>query len=297
MLPSVVLAQQKEILEVDPIQVNCGNIIEGNFESNFEVHNYTLELNAGDQFQASVTPFGDRLRTATLLVGPTQLIVAISDTNGNFGDDGLYRRLEVEPTPTVNSGVLDARGKYQIEINNFSWNYGLRDSGGIGVYTLFIGCTLRDGTVINPGDAPSTTPPQNNSNNNTSSFSGTGFPGLAPVDFSNVAKVPVSVGVGAVTPNGGEILGFTLDASAGDTLALTFTRLSGNLNLGLVVLSADNRVVFQASLVTSSELTTKFTLPSTGQYTIGVFRIDLLPPTAPEATAFQVTATLTMTPP
>lgn len=97
---------------------------------------------------------------------------------------------------------------------------------------------------------------------------------------------------GAITPNGGEIMGFTLDAAAGDTLDLAVNRVSGNLNLGLVVLSADNKVVFQASLVTSQTLNTRFTLPSAGTYTIGVFRVDLLPPAAPEATAFQVTGTL-----
>jgi len=58
------------------------------------------------------------------------------------------------------------------------------------------------------------------------------------------------------------------------------------------VLSADNQVVFQASLVTSTTLNTRFTLPSAGQYTISVFRIDLLPPAAAEATAFQVQGTL-----
>ena len=58
------------------------------------------------------------------------------------------------------------------------------------------------------------------------------------------------------------------------------------------VLSANNEVVFQASLVTSESLSTRLTLPSAGQYTIGVFRIDLLPPASPEATAFQITGTL-----
>ncbi|MDX1992250.1 MAG: hypothetical protein SF029_07665, partial [bacterium] len=76
------------------------------------------------------------------------------------------------------------------------------------------------------------------------------------------------------------------------TLDLSFTRISGNLNLGLVVLYGDNTVVFQASLITSQTLSTRFILPETGTYTIGIFRIDLLPPDAPEATAFQIQATL-----
>jgi hypothetical protein len=49
-------------------------------------------------------------------------------------------------------------------------------------------------------------------------------------------------------------------------------------------------VVFQASLVTSSDLTTTIPLPAAGQYTIGVFRVDLLPPAGPQPTAFQVGA-------
>jgi hypothetical protein len=152
-----------------------------------------------------------------------------------------------------------------------------------GAYTLFLGCTLRDGTVIQPGDTPS----QESSSSSTSSsepqapvFSGVGFPGLAPVDFARIPMIANTPMTGAITPTGGEILD------------LTFTRLSGNLNLGLVVLSVDNQVVFQASLVTSQTLSTRFTLPSAGTYTIGVFRIDLLPPAAPEATAFQLQASL-----
>jgi len=126
-------------------------------------------------------------------------------------------------------------------------------------------------------------------------FSGNGFPGLPAVDFGNVARIPLISGMamtGAITPTGSEILGYVLDANAADMLLLDFNRLSGNLNIGMVVLSADNRVVFQASLVTSSVLSSTFVLPSTGTYTVGVFRIDLLPLAQPEPTAFQITATL-----
>jgi hypothetical protein len=59
-------------------------------------------------------------------------------------------------------------------------------------------------------------------------------------------------------------------------LRLNYTRVSGNMNLGLVVLSETNEVFFQASLVTSESLATTFALPEAGQYTIGVFRISLV---------------------
>lgn len=121
-------------------------------------------------------------------------------------------------------------------------------------------------------------------------FTGIGFLGLAPVDFSAVAKVSLLLDtvMTGVIPTGNEILGFTLDAEVGDTLDLSYTRVSGNMNLGLVVLSANNEVFFQASLVTSEALSTRFTLPAAGQSTIGVFRISLVEPAAVEPTVFQL---------
>jgi len=59
------------------------------------------------------------------------------------------------------------------------------------------------------------------------------------------------------------------------------------MTLGLVVLSAENEVFFQASLVMSESLSTRFTLPTAGQYTIGVFRISLVEPAVVEPTVFQ----------
>jgi hypothetical protein len=63
------------------------------------------------------------------------------------------------------------------------------------------------------------------------------------------------------------------------------------MNLGLVVLSAENEVFFQASLVTSESLATTFTLPTAGEYTIGVFRISLVEPQEVEPPVFQLQVT------
>ena len=89
-------------------------------------------------------------------------------------------------------------------------------------------------------------------------------------------------------------LAIGLDAVAGDTLDLSYTRASGSMNLELVVLSAKNEVFFQASLVTSESLATRFTLPA-GQSTIGVFRISLVEPAAVEPTVFQLQSMLNPT--
>ncbi len=293
----IVRGQDREVKKKTAIHVNCGDIVETEFGANYEQHTYKIKLNAGDDLKVSIVPLGDQLKTSISLLGPTGLAIINSDVKGNLNANGTYN-VKPEKRPSLTSGKLSATGEYTVDTRDFSTGYyGAGDPGGIGVYTIYFSCTLRDGTAINPGD----TAPASSANGSNGSapvapaFSGTGFPGLAPVDFSAVAKIPMIASVpmtGGVAPTGDTILGYTFDAADNDTVALNFNRLSGNLNLGLVVLSADNKVVFQASLVTSSELTTKFTLPTAGTYTIGVFRIDLLSPSTPEATAFQLTANL-----
>jgi hypothetical protein len=209
----------------------------------------------------------------------------------------------------LNTEVLGAQGSYYITLFNGQWtNASLLGNGGdsggnfytdgkgIGALTLNVGCTLANGKIIKAGDfdKSNSSGSANTSTSNTGTvpaFSGNGFPGLQPVDFSDVAKVPLVLGQaqsGAISTKNSDVLGFTFNGKANDVLDLTFTRVSGNLNVGLVVLSSDNKVVFQASLITSKTLNTQFIVPYDGTYTIGVFRIDLLAPSKPEATAFQL---------
>jgi len=254
------------------LPIECGGILQGEFQESGEEHNYFLNLLPGDQLSVQSEGVGDYVRYTIGLYSPS-----------NRDVQTVY---SVNQNPYDATGVLSERGAYRISVEAVT----------LGIYTLYVSCVLGDGTVINAGDVASTSTTNDaQSSSPVSNFSGVGFPGLVPVDFANVARLPLPSSVpmgGAVTPAGGEILGFTLDANASDLVELNFTRLSGNLNLGLVVLSANNEVLFQASLVTSQTLSTRFTVPSAGQYTIGVFRIDLLAPSSPEATAFQIQATL-----
>ncbi len=272
--------------------VSCGMIIEDEFSEDAQLNEYVISLAAGDNLTVSGSPFGEQLQFVVGVDGPTGMSIVVSEDDR--GRSGL-----VSQNPAISTGVLSANGDYTLKVLNTQLNsngsVGTQpwDFGGVGIYTLFVSCTLRDGTVIEPGDTPPDASPTSVAQ--VPVFSGFGFPGLKPIDFSNVISLPLIVDVpmtGAMTPAGGEILGFLFEANAADILQLDFVRLSGNLNLGLIVLSANNEVVFQSSLVTSETLSTRLTLPSGGQYTIGVFRIDLLPPANPEATAFQITGSL-----
>ncbi|MEZ4711632.1 MAG: hypothetical protein R3A44_30840 [Caldilineaceae bacterium] len=284
-------------------EVQCGQILESEFTKNMEEHIYTLSIEPRWSFNVSVKPYGDDLKTVIILYGPTGLVIDATNVDN-------FAYAIPQASPSISSGTLSARGKYRLLVENaaVSVSHGnvLNDStyfGGVGYYTLSVECTTSNGDRINLDDKPLPTatsaplptptlrsaPPEN-----SLPFSGTGFPGLPPVDFSNAITLPLPLGesVTGVMPLDEQILGFTLEADTGDTLDLTYTRSSGNMNLGMVVLSEDNEVFFQASLVTSESLSTRFTLPESGEYTIGIFRIRLVEPSQAKPTLFQIKGVL-----
>ena len=287
------------------MEVECGQIVEREFTNNAQEHVYLLTMAPRESFEVSVKPFGGHLKTVILFYGPSGIRMGFTD-----GDN--TSRAGVLTEPSLPSGILSARGQYKIRVTNAAIRNDelvtndSRALGGVGLYTLSIGCTTSDGEKIVPSNnplptatpAPLPTPtPRSALPDNAPTFAGVGFPGLAPVDMSTVARVPLPTAAATygVSPLDNQIYGFVVDAEAGDTLDLSYTRESGNMNLGLVVLSESNEVFFQASLVTSESLSTRFTLPEAGQYTIGIFRISLVEPTEPEPTLFQIKGVVTPT--
>lgn len=283
----VMISASHVFAQVSGITLQCGDIIDSETTTSEPIQNWVLDIDAGTVIDLYVQPLGDSFNVA----------FALSDSGGsslegiNLNSAGLaeqlvgYRIGSSNPIIRVGGQPLGQTYFDSLDLREYR-----------GAYTISLGCTLRDGTVINPGDIPQEAQPTQASGENpvTTNFSGYGFPGLQPVDFTNAFLTNFNLGQiseGRIPPSGDSVLGYTFNANANDRFELTFTK-SGNLNLGLVVLSAENQVVFQASLVTSETMSTRLTLPTAGQYTIGVFRIDLLPPAAPEATAFQVQGTL-----
>lgn len=252
--------------------VQCGSIIEGEFTENRQVDEYTIDLSPGDVLRVSGDRVGAYLSYDLDVTSPLGRYVIGRSYDQDFSGE-----------PSGETAVLSERGTYTIQLV----------SDATGLYTLYVGCTLRDGTTIDPGD-----PIQELSNPAEGSLPVVapdtppfGFAGLPPVDFASVVPFSIPAGVpmtGGITPTGNEILGYLVNGNEGDVVELHFTRLSGNLNLGIVVLSQNNELAFQASLITTNTLTTQFTLPSTGEYTVGVFRVNLLPPDTPEPTTFQI---------
>lgn len=121
------------------VRIECGTIRENEFTNNTEHHIYLLDMKARESFTVSVTPFGANLRSVIHILGPTDLRLA---------------RSGITPidSPTVNSSTLAATGTYKIDV--FNWVGATY--GGVGGYTLSVGCETEQG-VINPGDIPTAT--------------------------------------------------------------------------------------------------------------------------------------------
>jgi hypothetical protein len=273
--------------------VQCGDIIEGEFTAPAQRLDYRIELAPGDSLSVNGEGIGTSLAFMLALANPAGEAVVTSLTESGHSRPEL--------APSLFSDIVSARGSYTLIAYNarvyessgsLNFQDGWNDIGSVGVFILNIGCTLRDGTVIEPGENISES--RDNTTEGSSSepeFTGYGFAGLPAVDFSSIAQIPLVIGSpmsGAITPTGSEIFGFTFDGSENQRVTLDFTRISGNVNLGLALLYGDNTIVYQASLITSESMSTNLTLPFSGGYTIGVFRIDLLPPATPQASAFQV---------
>lgn len=106
--------------------VRCGDIIEGQFVKQNMHNDYLIKMQPGEVIKFSAVAVGDVLR----------LWARIYEPSGN-------RILQTDSSQHLrgNTSVLSAPGEYRLEIYNQS----------AGVYTLHMGCILRDGTDVLAG--------------------------------------------------------------------------------------------------------------------------------------------------
>ena len=206
----------------EPQSVGCGVILENEFTENGQIHEYIIELSAGSRLTTTGAVIGDTLTFSIGIFAP----------NGDFIVANDDEDFELNPTPIALTGIVSANGSYLIRaVNRGMSNNGFvtGNNSGIGVYSLLIGCTLRDGTVIEPGDSmPDNT--TSNISNSAPTFSGFGFPGLASVDFSVGVAVPLTMDIanpGSISDGFDGIFGFTFDAGANEPFNLQFNRTAG----------------------------------------------------------------------
>jgi hypothetical protein len=247
----------------------CNSVVEGaiTVQDAETGHLFDLQLDAGDEVTLELSIPGSSLRSSMYIL----------DSSGSR----LERETGYDNPKSINSFVAPFTGDYQVLVKEWE----SREMA----YTLTVDCIQ-----INADSSASTSEVQSQVGPQSTSPA-FGFPGLPAVDFASAVRIPLTFDTptqSGFPPSSDAVLGFTFEANADDVLDLSFERRTGNLNIGLVVLSADNQVVYMAALISSQTNNSRFTLPSTGEYTIGMFRIDLVTLASPEATDFTITATL-----
>lgn len=131
------------------ITVRCGDIVEGEFEHNDERHNFYINMNPGDVLYFVAVPVGDFLRFYARVHDPSGNEILFTDSS-HMGARRAVQKLK------GTTGTLSARGIYEIRLFN----------AYTGIYSFHIGCILRDGTEIAPGQPrrsprpPPPVPPQ-----------------------------------------------------------------------------------------------------------------------------------------
>jgi hypothetical protein len=285
-LGSYVNAQ--DVNRVPPLEIFCGQSIEGEFVEALEERNYALNATAGTTVNISVNAISERPQILAMVMDPSNTGIAISDGDLRYGGDG-YSIVYLNPQLSIDNLVLPASGVTTIRLVNFGFavynfardQYGSPSpGGGVGAYTLSITCIDRDGNPITGSeDGPE------------GSNGGGGTTEINLPDLSTVGVIPLSAGM-AMGGNTASVNAYTIVGDEGQRVRLDLRRSSGNLNLGLVILAPSGEVLGFSTLVRSVDLSLEVTLPVSGQYTVGVFVVNLAPPTGPEPTAFQLQATL-----
>lgn len=269
----------------------CGAILDGTFTDSFE-HGYRIVLPVGAILNVDVVENAPQ--------NDVRFFVYNYAGEPTLTQDGVISGSPITGAYTA-AQRLPGSDIYLIQV--FDNNY------TSGSYTVSVGCELPDGTIIEPGDRAQVIDPAEYDAlyeaeieaqaaagaSSVADFSGYGFPGLDAVSFEAAINVPLvfdAPNTGSLAADGGTPYAYTFSASAGDALDLSFARLSGNLNLALAVVHDQNTVVFYSGMVAEGTLFMRFTLPLDGDYTIGVYAPNLLPPDDPAATVFQLQVTL-----
>ena len=267
-LPYIILFILFALVQYHPARaqqtVECGDIIESEFTELQENQDYAIVISAGDSLSLFARPLGTDLELLIQLYNPTNTFVA--GPSGYYGTFSEYQ---------LDSGILGANGDYKIRVANHDWTDSNSGSGGVGVFILEIGCTLRTGRLIEPGSSLEAVAQQASGVSEQPLFSGYGFPGVMSVDFSSGIEIPLAAGQPQTIPVGSDVALYTYEATAGQVTTLRVSRFSGDISIGVAVINRDsNEIIFFGGLPSSNNLNVELTFPSSEIYVIGLFRVD-----------------------
>jgi hypothetical protein len=252
--------------------LGCGEAFTTEMTRNVEIHTYSLQTSDTDKtFQVNVATVGSYFRTHIVVIDKLKKLAGSSNSYNlssqaradlDVSQPGLY-------TIFVANAQLNESGQLSVD-----------RQGGIGIYTILITCVSKDGTVIAPDP------------NKIQKASVGG--GSTSIDVTKLIQIPMGANTpmsGGIPPTNSPAYGYTFDGKADTTASLTFTRLTGNLNVGVAVVTANGAtMLFQSSLMSAQTLSAEFAIPADGQYIVAVYRLDPVPDGA-QTTTFTVQVT------
>lgn len=281
------------LAQPDRTPIECGTILESETNPIEQAQDFEIRVPAGTTITGRVEPLGTTFNVVVFFLDQGNSEFAAFNRNAAGLAEEINDFIVGSSNPIMRIvGFIPDNAR---ELNGYANGY----SGSswfryFGAYTIYLGCILRDGTVIEPGMleavSMSDTAPVSEM---TPNFSGVGYPGLAPIDFSTTTINPLIFDIpltSSVAVDGVGATGFSFDGSQGDILQIDARRLQGNLGVGFVVFAQPNIPVFIAGPVGGATFTTQVELPQSGSYVVGLFRMTA--PEGAQATAFQITATL-----
>lgn len=119
-------------LNLNERTLSCADTPQAEFTTSFEVHDYIIQLNPGDQLSVKVSPIGDYLQTALELFEPAQ--------------DRIVFQGNLQKEASFETKILSGRGSYRIKVRNYGLypdeRINFKEKGRAGVYTMTLTCTL-----------------------------------------------------------------------------------------------------------------------------------------------------------
>lgn len=286
-----------KVLGQAAIGIKCGDIVEGEIVAGQaqtvtrlsrprEVNDYALNVAAGTRINLTVQPLGMTFNAAFVLVdsGDNDTVIV------NSALDGEPEQLIDFPLGSSNQvlrimGARPGSTFTDTEVYYFYYDNTISSYAGnfYGAYQILLGCTLRDGTVIEPGDIAAGISDTDNQDSGSivdaltslTTIPDFGFPGVQPRDFSEGIELPLFLGQAQTVPVASDVALYTYSAPAGEIATLKLVRVSGDISIGIAVINKDTReILFVGGMPSSNNLTVELTFPTDGTYAFGLFRLD-----------------------
>lgn len=182
-----------------PIPIECGAIVEAELTPDTPFQEYRLQVQAGTILNLSVEPIGSTFNVFLFFLDSGGSQFAVLNEAAAGGSEEFLEYQISSSNPVLHVIGVDPSATWD-NVSVGSSYLGKH----FGAYTIYLGCTLRDGTVIEPGQqAPEPTPviPTLPATQSPDDPNFRGFPGIPPVSFLDGIAIPLNIDL----PNAGSI--------------------------------------------------------------------------------------------